>query len=400
MRVVGRGSSGRSVRDIQARLHALGFRTEPDPPGSYEGGTEGAVRELQQRRHLLVDGLVGPDTWQEMVEAGHALGDRTLYLRYPAVRGDDVRQLQATLNLLGFDAGREDGILGARTDSAIREFQRNVGVPEDGIVGASTVETFAKLRPGTGGPGFAAVRERASMRDLSPSHLRGAVIAVEAGHGPTDPGAVGPTGLREAEASAWIAEALARELAGRGASPLLLRSGDEDPDVSDRARRANDADATLLVAIHLNSQHEQGGEGATVIYCGRQDWSSPLGHRLAEAILEQLTGLGLTDGRTHPRWLPLLRETRMPAVHVEPCFITNPEEERLLREESFRTRVARAIAAGIERYFEGPVLAPAHGAAGVPGSTGVTGSTSPLGSEPVRAGASRSPSTGGSAPAA
>jgi N-acetylmuramoyl-L-alanine amidase len=257
------------------------------------------------------------------------------------------------------------------------------------------------------------------MRDLSPSHLRGAVVAVDAGHGPGDPGAVGPTGLREAEATALIAEALARELADRGASPLLLRSGDEDPEASDRARRANEAEAALLVAIHLNSQQEQGGEGATVIYCGRQDWSSPLGHRLAEAILEQLTGLGLTDGRTHPRWLPLLRETRMPAVHVEPCFITNPDEERLLRDESFRIGVARAIAAGIERYFEGPVLASGGAAEAVGRSTASQGSgarrsplargdevdpkaelSASLGDEPVRAGASRSRPKGGSAPAA
>jgi hypothetical protein len=59
----------------------------------------------------------------------------------------------------------------------------------------------------------------------------------------------------------------------------------------------------------------------------------------------------LKDGRTHPKALPLLRETQMPAVQVEPCFITNPEEEARLRDGIFRQRLARALADGMERYF-------------------------------------------------
>ena len=49
--------------------------------------------------------------------------------------------------------------------------------------------------------------------------------------------------------------------------------------------------------------------------------------------------------------ITILRETRMPAVQVEPCFVTNPREERLLREEAFRRDLAIAIAHGIERFF-------------------------------------------------
>ena len=79
---------------------------------------------------------------------------------------------------------------------------------------------------------------------------------------------------------------------------------------------------------------------------------SPAGQRLADLIQDELTTrLGLKDGRTHRMSITILRETRMPAVQVEPCFVTNPREERLLREEAFRRDLAIAIAHGIERFF-------------------------------------------------
>src|SRR5207249_5374799 len=111
--------------------------------------------------------------------------------------GDDVRTLQSSLNLLGFDAGREDGIFGDRTDRALREFQRNVGLPADGIAGATTLEALVRLRPVGPGPGRSTVREREALRRLSVT-LQSARIALDPGHGPADPGAVGPTGLTEA----------------------------------------------------------------------------------------------------------------------------------------------------------------------------------------------------------
>jgi N-acetylmuramoyl-L-alanine amidase len=353
MRDLDRGSEGQPVRDVQARLHALGFRTEPDEHGYFGIGTESAIREFQQRRHLIVDGVVGPNTWQDLVEAGHVLGDRVVYLRYPMVRGDDVRTLQARLNAFGFDAGREDGIFGPRTDRALREFQRNVGLPDDGIAGDTTVQAFARLRPETHEQLAPAFREREALRQLSPVQMLGAVIAIDPGHGVDDPGAAGPTGLLEATVAFQLAEVLADELRARGAAPLLLRHAEENPTPSARARVANEAGARLLIGMHLNSQAEPEAEGTTVFYCGREDWSSPAGHRLAELIQRELTALGLVDGRTHPKWLPILRETRMPAVRVEPCFITNPHEEAALRDPGFRGRIVVAIASAVEAFFAG-----------------------------------------------
>src|SRR5207302_3037312 len=106
------------------------------------------------------------------------------------------------------------------------------------------------------------------------------------------------------------------------------------------------------ISIHLNGHADPAAEGATCFYFGTPDTSSPAGQRLAELILEELTGrMGLMDGRIHPMSITILRETQMPAVQVEPCFITNPKEEQLLGEEGFRCAVATAVAEGLERFF-------------------------------------------------
>jgi N-acetylmuramoyl-L-alanine amidase len=350
MKAMVRGSRGEDVHDVQRRLAALGYRSDPDPAGEFGGATEAAVRAFQQARNVLVDGQVDSLTWQELVEAGYALGDRVLYLRYPFARGDDVRMLQSRLNLLGFNAGREDGILGPRSDHAIREFQRNVGLPVDGIVGATTHQAMLRLRPVGPGPGLSTVLEREAMRDEG--SLRGARIAVDAGHGRGDPGETGPTGLDEADVTQELAAALAALLAAHGADPLLLRPGGQNPSESERAHAANAEGVGLLISFHLNAHRDPQAEGATVFYCGREGWASTSGQRLAELIQEELVRrAGLKDGRTHPKWLPLLRETRMPAVRVEPCFVTNPSEERRLREGVLTQQIAAAIVSGIERFF-------------------------------------------------
>lgn len=363
--VLGRGAHGEPVLDIQARLGSLGYRIDPEEHGTFGGTTERAVREFQQRRQLLVDGLVGRDTWDELVEAGFTLGDRILYLRYPYFRGDDVRSLQSMLNMLGFDAGREDGILGERTDRAIREFQKNVGLPVDGIAGATTLEALRRLRPVGPGPGRATVREGEALRRLAAT-LAEARIAIDAGHGGDDPGAAGETGLREADLAWLLAMDLSTELAARGANPVLLRGQDDGPPTSERARRANEAGAEILVALHLNAHGDPAAEGASTYYFGRDGWHSPAGARLAELIQDELTGsLRLKDGRTHAKALPLLRETQMPAVHVEPCFVTNPREERLLADPAFRRQLAMTIADGVERFFA-PAGAPGAGGSASP----------------------------------
>ena len=352
MRTIRAGDSGHDVRDVQRRLVALGASIDSaELAGKFALSTEKAVRAFQQRRALLVDGIVGPETWEELVEAGFALGDRTLYLRNPYFRGDDVRALQRRVNALGFDAGREDGIFGQRCDRAVREFQRNVGRYPDGIVGPDTLVALERLRPQLDAISGSMLREAEALRRLDAT-LTGALVAIDPGHGRTDPGTCGPTGLSEEDATYWLAESFADELRRRGAEPAILRGPGESPTPSERAHFANESGAEVCVSIHLNGHADPAAEGATCFYFGTTETSSPAGQRLADLILEELTHrTGLMDGRIHPMSITILRETQMPAVQVEPCFITNPKEERLLQEEAFRRDVAIAMAEGLERFF-------------------------------------------------
>lgn len=355
MRIIRSGERGERVRDIQHRLLALGARIDPNElDGTFGPSTTEAVRGFQRGRGLPADGLVGPETWGELVEAGYELGDRVLYLRVPPFRGDDVRGLQRRLNGLGFDAGREDGILGEVTDRAVREFQRNVGRAQDGIVGPETHAALERLRPSLEGPGRAVVREAEDVSRLRAT-LAGAVIAIDPAHGPADPGCVGPAGTTEAEATMRLALALADELAGRGAVPELLRRGEEDPEPSTRAKVANELQASLCISLHCDAEEAPGANAASCCYFGTAATHSPAGERLAERILAQLTSeLGLTHGGTHRLALAILRETRMPAVIVSPCSLPRAEDEARLADEGFRRRLASSIATGIERFLGTP----------------------------------------------
>src|SRR5438309_140583 len=188
MRTIRAGDNGGDVADVQHRLVTVGHNVDTaELGGRYGPSTEAAVRAFQQRRGLLVDGIVGPETWGELVEAGFALGDRTLYLRHAPLRGDDVRALQRRLAALGFDSGREDGIFGPRCDRAVREFQRNVGREGDGIVGPDTLLALERLRPQIHAVSGSMVREAEAVSRYEAS-LAGARIAIDPGHGPEDPG--------------------------------------------------------------------------------------------------------------------------------------------------------------------------------------------------------------------
>lgn len=341
MQIYRLGDEGPEILDIQHRLHELGFLLSVSEPSLYGEQTQSAVRAFQAQRSLRVDGIVGPDTWGQLIEAGFRLGDRTLYVHAPLLRGDDVRALQRKLDALGFDPGKQDGMYGPATDAALREFQRNVGEDVDGVVGLHTIATLERMRPLDDVPGRGVVRETEELRE-SRGRLDGHVIAIDPGLAPSD---------RTPDVHLTLARAVALELTRLGAKPEILREGSENPSPSARAAMANTMDAMACVSLHLDESPPE-SSGPTCSYFGSQATHSPAGRHLAELILQELENELQLRGRVQGLTVSMLRETRMPAVQVEALTTANEAEAAALRGPDTATRVGRAIAEGVRRFFE------------------------------------------------
>src|SRR5581483_2305068 len=287
--VLRRGSNGEAVRDLQTRLVALGHDLAADDPGALGEGTEAAIRAFQHARGLRVDGIVGRQTWNALVESGFSLGDRLLYFRRPMLRGDDVADLQRRLNALGFDAGREDGILGRETHDALVEFQQSAGLSSDGICGPVTIAALSRVGS-FAGDSAARLRERERLR-TRPRRLAGHKVFVAA----------------KPELVA-LGERVAKDLVDAGAEVVLDASGNEDAVIADEANRFV---ADLFLALRT------GDSGCRCAYYAHGDFRSEAGYSVAVAIHDALTELLPGDEGVCGRSYANLRETRMAAVVCE-----------------------------------------------------------------------------------
>ncbi len=283
------GDTGEAVSDLQRRLAGAGF-TVTGERGRFAATTTDAVLEFQQSRGLHGDGVCGPQTWAALVEAGYRLGDRFVYLTSPMLRGDDVADLQHRLGALGFDAGRVDGIFGPDGAGALKEFQRNAGLTIDGICGSATVAALARLlrRQPTPGSSVATVREAEDLRS-APRHLTGRRIVIG-----------------ESGGLSVLAEGVRRAVAEAGAEPLVLHH----PDGSAQAQAANRFEAEVYLGLALDP-----APVCRAAYFAATGFESVGGRRLAELVIESLAvAINPTGPDVRGMRLPILRETRMPAV--------------------------------------------------------------------------------------
>ena len=287
------GQSGDAIGDLRSRLGVLGLTTDEDGPAYFGPATRAAVEAFQYRRGLRVDGVCGSQTWGTLVEASFRLGDRGLFRRYPMLRGDDVAELQQRLGALGFDVGRVDGIFGDHTAAGLREFQRNVGVPVDGIFGPLTAGELMRMQARHRRTELVSnVRAREELRRAAPT-LVGRHVAIGE-----------PGGL------ATALSALRHCLIASGARVTAMHH----PDDSEQAREANMGSADVLVGLRL----DRDAHGCITAYYAGYRTESPGGRRLAELVQETVPGsLGIADDGIRGMSVPLLRETRMPAVIVE-----------------------------------------------------------------------------------
>jgi len=352
MEPISRGSTGAEVEDVQRRLRDLGLLADGCEPGVFCDITERSVRQLQRQCGLPSDGVVDNETWSALVAASFRLGDRMLFETRPMLRGDDVRELQLRLNLLGFDAGFDDGIFGPSTRAALEAFQSEVGLDADGILGPSSVDHLVRLRRDHQGQPAYLARERSQLRRARRDSLSGARILLDPANGPEVPGWIAPDGTPEHAITWAIVSAAEGRLVALGANVMLSRGPRTSPSAAERAALANGSEAELIVSIGLNGSASPSDRGATASYFGTQRAVSEVGRRLAEVLLERTVAtLGTPDCRSHPTTVSILRMSRAPATVLEPGFLTNAEDAALLCDAAHQRRIADAIVDGIAAFL-------------------------------------------------
>jgi len=227
------------------------------------------------------------------------------------------------------------------------------------------------------------------------------IVALDPGHGGEDPGAIGPTGLREKDVVLAIAHQLRERLnAQRGMRVMMTRDADYFVPLQDRVRKARRVQADLLVSIHADAFFKPEARGASVFALSTQGATSSAARwmankenaadvvggvnaavrdpQLLRAMLDMSTSAQIKDslklgrevlgrigrvGALHKRQVEqagfaVLKAPDVPSILVETAFISNPEEEQKLRDPEYQAALVEALATGIKRYFaKNPPLA-------------------------------------------
>ncbi len=224
--------------------------------------------------------------------------------------------------------------------------------------------------------------------------LRDIVVAVDAGHGGVDPGAVGKNGTREKDVALAIARKLAALLNQQdGIQAVLIRDGDYFLRLRDRMRKAREHRADLFVSIHADAFHDPRVRGSSVYVLSQRGASSEAARWLAEkenaadliggvtlkdkddilkSVLIDLSQTAVLDesikaagavldglkrlGKVHKHKVQhagfvVLKSPDVPSLLVETAFISNPKEEEKLRASSHQNVLAEAVMQGIRDYF-------------------------------------------------
>jgi len=346
------------VAEVRTRLHRLGL-VEDGGGDEFDAELDRAVRQFQQERGIAVDGLVGTQTFRRLEEARWRLGDRVLsFLPGHLMVGDDVLALQERLTGLGFSPGRPDGIFGRLTDHAVREFQLNTGLPTDGTAGPDTFRALGRLTRTVSGGASTVLREQQAF-DVLRTGVTHKVVLIDAGPDHLHRGHIG-SGLSEQDIAADIASRVEGRLAALGTTVLVTgpaRAGHTSFDESARAAIANEVGADVVISLHCDAHANPLAHGMAAFYFGTLSGrtSSVAGQALAELLLEEIAVRSAASScGAHPKTWELLRLTRMPAVHLDLGYLTNPQDGARLGDPTGRDQIAKAITAALIRFFAPP----------------------------------------------
>ena len=364
--------------ELDAALRELVGKVQPDDP--YIAGVR--VGQYQPQVVRLVLDLKQPVAPQQFALPPVAAYQHRLVLDlHPAQERDPLLALIREKEAADAQAARavEDalGDLIARIDRGDRS-----GLPAPPASAPRLMTPAPKPPP--------APPTEAERRDVE----RLIIVAVDPGHGGEDPGAIGPTGLREKDVVLAIARALRDELnKQRNLRVMLTRTGDYFVPLYERVRKARRVQADLFVSIHADAFIRPEARGASVFALSTRGASSATARWMADrenradaiggvniassdaqvvrAMLDMSTTAQIKDslklgrevlghisrvGKLHKAAVEqagfaVLKAPDIPSILVETAFISNPEEERKLRDPDYRGELVRAIATGIRRYF-------------------------------------------------
>jgi N-acetylmuramoyl-L-alanine amidase len=351
------GDRGAAVRSIRALLQASGDLAPSNLQTSevYDQEVADAVRAFQQRRGLMVDGVLGPQTHIALDGAHWKLGDRILsHIPGHMLQGDDVAELQERLLSLGFTPDRVDGIFGTNTEHAVRRFQGGVGLAVDGSVGPQTLRAFADLTRSVSGGSPHTLREEEIVR-TSGHRLLGRIVVLDPGHGGDDTGTVAH-GLTESQVTLDLARRIEGRLSAIGVTVLFTRSATTSPDDLVRAMMANQAHADVMLSLHCDSTDQSRASGVATFFWGLERFGawSAVGEHLANLIQREIVSrTGLADCRSHPRGWQLLQRTQMPTVRIEAGYLSHEQDAAKLADPAFLDTLAEAIVIALQRMYLG-----------------------------------------------
>lgn len=220
------------------------------------------------------------------------------------------------------------------------------------------------------------------------------IVAIDPGHGGEDPGAIGPTGLREKDVVLQIARQLQERINARpGMRAMLTRDADFFVPLQERVNKARRVQADLFLSIHADAFITPQARGASVFALSdsgatstaarwmakRENASDAIGGinvaskdtHVLRALLDMSTTAQIKDslrvgrevlgnigqvgklhkGQVEQAGFAVLKAPDIPSILVETAFISNPEEEAKLRDEDYQAQLVKAVYTGIVRYF-------------------------------------------------
>ncbi|MDM4765149.1 N-acetylmuramoyl-L-alanine amidase [Pelomonas sp. SE-A7] len=305
---------------------------------------------------------------------------RLVFDLYPAEEPDPLLELLR-------EKERAEKQATASVNDALNELIGKIGRSED---------LPRKPENAASAPAPAASRPAAPASSAAPRNLdRLIVIALDPGHGGEDPGAVGPSGLKEKDVVLAVALKLRERLsANRNIRVILTRDADFFVPLHERVRKARRVQADLFVSIHADAFVTPQARGASVFALSdgaatsaaarwmaeRENASDQIGGintvrtkdtNVLKALLDMSTTAQIKDslklgsevlgqigqvGRLHKKQVEqagfaVLKAPDIPSILVETAFISNPEEEAKLRSPDYRQQLVEALASGIAKYF-------------------------------------------------